>query len=157
MALPYDYYPAVLYAINVLGQGNTLTEACDQANIEVPTFKRYVENDATLQDLYADAEQRSYDAMADALVNIDNHKIHGQSDARMAKVISDNIKWVLEKRDNKRFGQRVEVKHEVTMDRAITEALNAARNRASPRLSSPEVIDAVVLDEDDLILQQLLA
>lgn len=157
MALPYDYYPAVLYAINVLGQGNTLTEACDQANIEVPTFKRYLANDPTLQEMYEDAEQRSYDAMADALVNIDNHKIHGQSDSRMAKVISDNIKWVLEKRDNKRFGQRVEVKHEVTMDRAITDALNAARNRSAPRIPVNDVIDAEIVEDDDAILRQLLA
>tara|TARA_R100000687_G_scaffold78310_1_gene71590 strand:+ start:916 stop:1392 length:477 start_codon:yes stop_codon:yes gene_type:complete len=158
VSLPYDYYPAVLHAINVLGQGNTLTEACDQSNIEVATFNRYIRNDETLSDLFEDAQQRSHDAMADALINIDNHKIHGQSDSRMAKVISDNIKWVLEKRDSKRFGQRVEVKHEVTMDRAITDALNAAKNRTAPRLVQEDVIDVeFVEDEDDAILRDLLA
>lgn len=158
MSLPYDYYPAVLYAINEFGQGRTLTEACDLANIEIPTFKKYVDNDPTLQDLYAEAEVRSYDAMADALVNIDNHKIHGQSDSRMAKVISENIKWVLSRRDPKRFGERIEVKHEVTMDRAITDALNAARSRSATVIEhKPVVEDAVYVEDDDEILRELLS
>jgi len=154
MALPYDYYPAVLYAIDQIGQGNTLTEACDKANISVLVFKSYVDKDDMLKEMFQDAEQRSYDAFADALINIDNHKIHGQSNPQMAKVISDNIKWVLSKRDPKRFAERVEIKHELTLDRAITDALNAARKRTA--IASNDVIDAEVVD-DEVTLRDLLA
>lgn len=130
MSLTYDYYPAVLYALGEIGQGRTLTDACDLANINVTIFDRYVKQDTELQSMYEEVVQRGNDAMADALVNIDNHKIHGQSNPQMAKIISDNIKWVLSKRDSKRFGERIEVKHELTLDRAILTALEAAKQRS---------------------------
>lgn len=160
MSLPYDYYPAVLYALNEISQGRTLTDACDRANISVYVFDKYVKNDAELQAMYEDAVQRGNDAMADALVNIDNHKIHGQSDAKMAKVISDNIKWVLGKRDSKRFGEKIEVKHEITMDRAIVSALEAARNRV-PILDADYVDVTPALpsynEDDDEVMRELLS
>ena len=105
--------------------------------------------------MYVEAERRSHDAMADALINIDNHRVHGQSDPKMAKVISDNIKWVLSKRDAQRFGERVQVDHSVSVDIAITTALDAARRRV-PQIEQGDVIDAQVVSEDDAIMQQLL-
>lgn len=164
MSLTYDYYPAVLYALNLIGQGRTVTDACDKSNLHVVTFDNYVKNDPELQTMYEEAVRRGNDAMADALVNIDNHKIHGQSDAKMAKVISDNIKWVLGKRDSKRFGDKIEVKHEITMDKAIVNALERARNRTSPLMLEGHVqkgvatiIDATPVNDDDAILAQLLS
>ena len=70
MSTPYDYYPACLYAIQQLGQGYTLTQACNAANITVALFRRYCANDPNLNDQFIDAEQRSHDALADALVHI---------------------------------------------------------------------------------------
>lgn len=153
----YDYYPAVLYALDLISQGRTITDACDQANITPVTLDKYVERDPQLQELRADAERRGYDAMADALINIDNHKVHGQSDPKMAKVISDNIKWLLSKRRFKDYGDKVEVRHEVTMDKAIVSALEHARNRTL--FLPPHTIDAVAveLSDDDLIMSDLLS
>jgi len=148
MGTPYDYYPAVLYALNEISQGETVTSACDKANISIDTFENYTKRDPELQRLYADAERRGYDALADALVNIDDHKIHGRSDPKMAKVISDNIKWLLSKRDQKRFGDRLEVKHEVTLDKAIVSALEAARNRTAQL--APPTIDLQPVRQDDV-------
>lgn len=159
MALPYDYYPAVLYAIDLISQGNTLTEACDQSNLPISTFHNYINKDENLHAMYVEADQRGSDAMADALVNIDNHRIHGQSDPKMAKVISDNIKWVLSKRKPKEYGDRVQVDHSVTVDVAITTALDAARRRV-PVADQSDVIDAEVVphyeSEDDAIMRELL-
>ena len=76
MSTPYDYYPACLYAIQQLGQGYTLTQACNAANITVALFRRYCANDPNLNDQFIDAEQRSHDALADAFVHIDN-SVHG--------------------------------------------------------------------------------
>jgi len=159
MALPYDYYPAVLYAIDLISQGNTLTEACDQSNLPISTFHNYIKRDENLHAMYVEADQRGSDAMADALVNIDNHRIHGQSDPKMAKVISDNIKWVLSKRKPKEYGDRVQVDHSVTVDVAITTALDAARRRVP--VQEVEVIDATAVpvyeDEDAAIMRELFA
>lgn len=157
MVLPYDYYPAVLYALNLFSQGHTVTEACDQSNITIAVFERYIAQNEQLRDMYTEAERRSHDAMADALINIDNHKVHGQSDPKMAKVISDNIKWVLAKRDSKRFGEKVQVDHSVSVDIAITTALDAARRRVTPKLEPHDVVDAEIVEDDDAILRQLLA
>ena len=147
MSIPYDYYPAVLFAIDKVGQGHTVSEACDLANISVATFRNYLKRDTALAEMFDEADQRGGDAMADALVNIDNHKIHGQSDPKMAKVISDNIKWVLSKRKPKEFGDRVQVDHSVTVDIAITTALDAARRRVLP--APVDVIDAEVVSLDE--------
>lgn len=162
MSLTYDYYPAVLYALNLIGQGRTLTDACDKSNISVPTFDNYVKGNAELQAMYEEAVHRGNDAMADALINIDNHKVHGQSNPQMAKVVSDNIKWVLGKRDSKRFGDKIEVKHEITMDKAIVAALERARGRTSPLLLEGQiqegvatVIDATPVSDDDVLAELL--
>lgn len=161
MTLPYNYLPAVMYAIDLIGQGHTLTAACDASNISVPTFWSYVNKTPELQTAHADAVQRGADAMADALVNIDNHRIHGQSNPQMAKVVSDNIKWLLARRDPHKYGDRVTVDHNVTVDVAITTALNAARRRtdAVSQIDN-QAEDAVVLedeDEDAALLAQLLS
>jgi len=159
MSLPYDYYPAVLYALNLIGQGHTLTSACDQSNITTQVFDSYVKREPDLQAMYEENVQRGNDAMADALINIDNHKIHGQSDPKMAKVISDNIKWVLGKRDSKRFGDKIEVKHEITVDRAIISALERARTRTPVLEDQTErgvtMIDVTPLNDDELLAELL--
>jgi len=157
MALTYDYYPAVLYALGLFSQGHTVTEACDQSNIAIAVFERFTKENDELRDMYVEAERRSHDAMADALVNIDNHKVHGQSDPKMAKVISDNIKWVLSKRDTQRFGDRVQVDHSVSVDIAITTALDAARRRTAPQIEAHDVIDAEIVQDDETLMRQLLS
>lgn len=131
MSLPYDYYPAVLYAIGLISQGATKTRACDESNIKIPTFEEYVNRHSELQELLVDAERRGYDAMADALLEIDNHSLYGQSDPKMAKIISDNIKFLLAKKRPKEYGDRVQVDVNITADKAITEALLAGKKRAA--------------------------
>lgn len=160
MSTVYDYYPAITQAIDLIGQGRTLTDACDLCNISVPTFKHYIKNDPALQDMFTDAEQRSYDAMADALINIDNHRIHGRSDPKMAKVISENIKWLLAKRQPKNYGNSIRVEHNVTADKAITDALLAARQRVAQQAIAhtiDAVYEEVLSPEDQAIMDELLS
>lgn len=143
----YDYYRAALYAIDQLALGHTLTEACDMAHISVASFERYINDNDQLRQLFEEAERRGHDALTHALLHIDNHRIYGQSNPQMAKVMSDNIKWYLSKKDPKRFGERVQVEHSVTLDRAITDALNAARNRTA--LPPPDAIDVIATPVED--------
>lgn len=160
--LTYDYYPAILYAIDLISQGKTRTTACDEANITIAVFENYTKGDKQLQDLLVEAETRGYDAMCDLLMSIDNHKTMGRSDAKMAKVISDNIKWILERRRPKQFGARLDVNHTITADRAILDALSAARSRTTVHaLTDQSIPDAdfidVTPDEDAALLQELLS
>lgn len=173
MSLTYDYYPAVLYAINEISQGRTKTYACDAANISIPTFEEYVARDPSLQTMYIDAERRGYDAMADALLTINRVEVngkdnlYGETNPQMAKVVSDNIKWLLSKRRTKDYGDKLEIKHEITLDRAIVDALHAARARATSRTiehedTAPKLIEAVSnvvvedVEDEDAILAELL-
>lgn len=159
MTPSYDIYPRVVNAIEQFSRGLTLTRACDAAGVPIPTFEKYVKADKNLQDLFADAERRGYDAMADALLRIDDENTeYGRGNPAMAKIQSDNIKWLLSKRDNKRFGEKVEIKHEISLDRAITDALENARSRvANKTLPPPDTIDVEfeLVDEDAEIMRSL--
>jgi len=138
MTITYDKYIQVLEVIESIGQGWTLTRACDLHRVGMLTFKKYIDNDEQLNALYVDAIQRGNDALADALLEPDNNEIYGRTDSKMAKVMSDNIKWVLSKRD-KRFADRVEHKVTLTADTAITSALEMARTRVAHK--APVLID----------------
>lgn len=178
MSISYEVYPKVVRAIELISQGRTRTRACDTAGVSIPTFEEYVENDMSLQKLLIDAERRGYDALADSLLTIhenDARNVISETNPQMAKVLSDNIKWLLDKRDRKRFGQQVEVKHELSMDQAIINALDAAKRRkqsgqvidlepndftssTAPALIDHvvhEVVHDVVLDDDE-IMRELL-
>ena len=148
MSIPYDYTPAVLYAIDLISQGATKTAACDESNISTSTFDSYLSSNPELEEMYDDAYQRGYDSMADALLEIDNHQRYGQSDPKMAKVMSDNIKWLLSKRVSKVYGDKIEVNHNITADKAITQALLAGKQRALE--TSYEVIDAQLVEAEEV-------
>lgn len=158
MSISYDVYPRVLTALELISQGHTTTAACDIANVSVYQFDNCINRDPDLQAMRQEAEHRGHDALADALINIDNHRIHGQTDAKMAKVVSENIKWFLAKKDTKRFGDKVEIQHSVTLDRAIVDVLTAARSRVAALPSPDNVVDAdfvTVTDDDDEIADML--
>lgn len=158
MSLPYDYYPLVLNTIDLISQGYLRTHACDQLGLRIATFEHYVKNDAQLQELLHEAETRGYDALADALLRIDNHALYGQSDPKMAKVISDNIKFLLSKRRPKEYGERITITHNITADKAITDALTAGKHRALAAQQHGTIIDVtpVVEQTDEEIMAEIL-
>lgn len=161
-AIQHELFPKVLQVVDQIATGLSRTQACDNVGISIPTFEKYVTSQSFLVDALNDAEQRGYDALADALLVIDRHAVYGHSDPKMAKIISDNIKWLLSKRDNKRFGDRVAIDVNVTADKAITDALERAKARATGKLPVIDVTpDAVctpgVTDEEQAELARLLS
>lgn len=149
MSVPADTFPAVLRALDLIGQGHTQSVACDEAGISVHAFKNAVRNTPELSELFTDAEQRGYDRMADALLSIDNDSVYGTSDPKKMKIVSDNIKWYLSRKRPQQYGERVVVETTITADRAIIEALERARQRSITGV----VIDAVAYD----VTQQMLS
>lgn len=125
-----ELYPQILRVIDMVGQGRTTTSACDELGVSVASFNRIVSNDDALSSLYHEAEQRGYDALAEALLEIDRHPHYGSSDSKMASVISRNIQWFLARRDSKRYGDKTIISHEITADKAIIEALSRGKDRA---------------------------
>jgi hypothetical protein len=149
MSLIYETYAKTLDAIGLIGQGHTFTSACDLAGVSIPAFHKCIKENEDLAGALDEAQTRGNDAMADALIDIDNHKVYGTTDPKLAKVRSDNIKWVLARRDSKRFGDKVEVTHNVNVDVAITSRLNEARNRTA--LIEAEAEDAIILQDPALL------
>lgn len=131
MTLPVDMLPKVIRALTLIGEGKTETHACDDADISVQSFRKYVNASADLADLYAEAAARGYDAMADKLVRIDEWGIEeGVTDPKMLALISKNVQWYLNKRRPQVYGDKSEVVHSITADRAIIEALSQGKQRA---------------------------
>lgn len=148
MSLPYDSYASVLQVIDCIGRGYTKSRACDDCGISVQVFNNYVKNNEDVRDMLVAAEDRCYDAMADALINPQNHFLYGHTDPRFANIQSSNIKWFLDKKKPSSYGTRVQVDHTITADKAIIQALHAGMKRALPG----QVVDADyedVLSEDE--------
>lgn len=145
ITLGYDLYPKVLLVLTALSEGQIETRACVEAGIPVGTFRKYVTQTPELQEQYEEALILGRDALAEALLDPDGQMsdhMFARSDPKMAKVMSDNIKWFLSKKDVKRFGDRMEVNVHHSADTAITEALAAARGRTSLLAPPTDVVDA---------------
>lgn len=160
----YDLYPLVLQALDKISQGVPETTAVNEVAVEgrvafsVRQFKKAINDDKELMFSYQESLQLGYDALAAALLSPETGRF-GTTDVKKMKVYSDNIKWYLEKLDSKRFGQKVEVKQEVTVAFAITDQLERARARsqmALPPVEDGSFIDAEyeMVDEADEFMKQ---
>lgn len=130
----FETYAKVLDVINLVSQGRTISSACREYKMAVITFQRCVKDNPELVEMLAEAEQVGHDTLAAILLEIDRDPHYGTNDPRMAKVMSDNIKWFLAKKDPKKFGEKIVIENKLTADRAILDALDAAKNRAITRV-----------------------
>lgn len=144
--------PKVMRVVDLLRQGRSPTEACRETLITWSTVKKYCERDADLKDMLTDAIQEGFDTLADILLTIDRDPHYGQSDAALAKVISDNVKWYLSRKNPAGYGDRTEVNVNLRADSVILAALNAAKLRAPPmlELSATPIIEIDEVEADEL-------
>lgn len=142
-------FSKALTAITLIAQGRVKTQALLLAGLSLDQFERIVQRDATntLADMHDVAVERGFDALADILLHINSDPVYGSSNPQMAKVISENIKWYLSKKNPKKFGDKVTVDVTVSADREIINALKLAQERATTLALPPPVIeDATVID-----------
>lgn len=157
-------YTQCMGAIDLISQAWTETAACDECRISVRAFRKYTEENVELRELRDEAVVRGYDRMADILLDPFANPLYGESDVKRAKLVTDNMKWLLARRRPDQYSERVKIEHTVTADRAIIEALERGRERVSsmvldavmrditpPRLPAPtpgNVISVDVLDDE---------
>lgn len=146
-----DVYIRVMHALDLISQGKTETVACDEARISKDTLEQYTAKDVDLAAMAYNARARGYDTLADILLHIDTDVEYGSSDPKIMKVISDNIKWVLSRRDSKRYGDKVQVEHTLHADKEIVEALSRGKQRALDGVISrvAEDVQAVITGPND--------
>jgi hypothetical protein len=133
--LPANSFANALLVVRFLRDGHTLTRSCELAGISRYLFVAACKDNPELRQLFEDAADEGWDVMAETLINIETVT----SDARMAKVLSDNIKWFLSKK-KAAYGERVTIVNENSADKVITEALRAAILRI------PEPVRVPMLD-----------
>jgi hypothetical protein len=137
-------YTKAMWVVDTIRDGHTLTQACKRCWVSRATIIGMMSKDATLRQMILDATSESEDMMADMLVNIDQM----YPDPKMAKVISDNIKWLLARRRGGEYGDRMVVEStSTTQDQAILGALHEAIKRI-PMPEQPE--DFKVIEAEPL-------
>lgn len=143
----YDIMPRVLAVLELLCQGYTLTAACDKNSIGVATFRKHVNSNVELKEMFEEAEQRGFDTLADYLIDpfgAHGNKVTNETEAKKAKLVSDNIKWYLSRKRPTQYGDRSVVEHTITADKAIIEAMQQGNQRAMRNVIEGVVVEEVV-------------
>jgi hypothetical protein len=157
MATLADTYTRILKAVELISQGKTPTAACIEASISYPTFIKHIKNVPELQDAYVEAEQMGLDTLADVLLRITTDDTYGETDAKMAKVVSENIKWYLSRKRPTQYGDKLLVEHKITLDRIITDAIDAGKRRALGYTPAIDVTPTVVEEPQRVVIPPELA
>jgi len=74
--------------------------------------------------------------LVDALLDIRDHELYGSEDPREQRVVSDNIKWILARKDRARFGPQtstLQIKSESSQN--IIDALQRAEKRVRDEIT----------------------
>jgi hypothetical protein len=133
-----EAYPILYSIINRIAQGTPPFRAFQEHGVTRQWFRGWIERDPELQRLHEQAKEDQAETLTEILLTInqptdprDPLAIGGETDAKMAKVISDNIKWYAEKLKPEKYSSRMEIKHTVTADGVITQMLRAGMERIS--------------------------
>ena len=138
-----DVYMRVMHALDLISQGKTETVACDEARISKDTLELYTARDPNLADMATNARARGFDTLADILLHIDTDLEYGSSDPKVMKVLSDNIKWYLSRKNAPKYGDRLTVENIITADKTIVEALSRGKQRALEGVVATVIEDVV--------------
>jgi hypothetical protein len=122
-------YIKLVSIIQKVAEGTTLKSACAQFSIPRVEAMRAIRSDTRLTEMLQAAQQDHQDTLSETLLKIDNDLEYGHTDPKMAKVVSENIKWYLARNNPAKFGERIKVETTHTADSVILAALNAAKAR----------------------------
>lgn len=114
----------------------SLKAAAVAVGVDVITLQKWRLEDAAFNNLCTQALDAGYEVLADKLIGI----TEVFDDVNKARLESDNIKWYLARRARDRYGDRLEVNINQTVD--IKGALANARSRVIPIRDQDTTIDA---------------
>lgn len=146
-----NIYANIMQALDLISQGETPTKACDKAGVSTATLRKYCLQDPVLKELSDEAHQRGHDTMADVLLHIDTDDRYGSTNPQVMRVISDNIKWYLSRKNPQQYGEKVTIENKITADKAIVEALSRGKQRALEGVINKEVAEDVAYQVVDAI------
>lgn len=120
----------------LLSEGKSLSEAAAAVGVTVGTLAHWRLQDADFDNLCSRAQNVGFEVQADSLMTIPEQI----QDVQRARLKSENIRWLLARRAAHKYGDRLEVNLNQTVD--IKGALDAARARALPPCDLSKVIEA---------------
>lgn len=131
--------------IERLSQGKSITEAAEAVGVSIGTVQQWRLKDALFDNECSRALDLGYEIQADSLVTIPDT----YADVQKARLKSENIRWLLARRAAHRYGDRLEVNVNQTVD--IGGAIAEARKRALPTRYPDDIVDAELVEPTALI------
>ena len=133
---PPDVQTEEAKILDLLANGQTLAKACESVGLSTGQFMQRLPNRTSLAHAFVCARDAGAEVLADSLLGITEQ----EADVNRARLKSDNIKWILSRRHAAKFGDRIDVNVNATVD--LTSAISEARNRLRPvRDQEAEIID----------------
>ena len=123
-------------AIDMAEEGATLRAIAKRLGIDVRRITKARKGDLTFDNEMTRARDLGIEIQADDLLEVDSEENAGK-DVQLIKLKSDNVKWLIARRAPKRYGDRLEVNLNQTLD--LSGALIEARKRA-PLLPASNLI-----------------
>lgn len=128
-----------------IAEGSTVTEACNEFGIDPRDLYRTKKAHPDLQTAFIEAQEVGAEAQADTL-----HNIHQRvRDPLMARVVSDNRKWLLSKRQVATYGDKLQVETPHNADLAVI-LREAIARIPRPGNDQPLTIDAKSVTISDI-------
>jgi hypothetical protein len=136
-----EYQPV----LDDIAGGMTVTEACGLHGISAPAFYAAKRRHSDLQTAFAIAQEVGAEAQADALVNI--HK--AVRDPIMARVVSENRRWLLSKRQAATYGDKLAVETQHNAD------LTAILKEAIARIPRPDSDQSLMIEAEKVTISDI--
>jgi hypothetical protein len=137
--------PAYKTVIDVMQTGETVVTSCQKAGVSVAAFYAAKRRSPELQSAFEAAQEIQLDVMADDIFNI-HVRVR---DPLMARVVSENRRWLLGKRNPLKFGEKMPIDDARNAD--LTAILREAVARIPrPVSDQPQTIDAEKVTISDI-------
>jgi hypothetical protein len=139
------HFSAFQAVLDRIAEGYTVTEACAEFAIDPRAFYRERKAHPDLQAAFVIAQEVGAEAQADTLFNIHQRV----KDPLMARVVSDNRKWLLSKRQAATYGDKlqVETQHNADLAAILKEAIARIPR---PVDDQPLIVDAKSVTISDI-------
>ena len=126
------YMPKIWKVIDLVEQGCPVSRACRETGLSNSTLYATMKRYPVIKAAYDRAQTWACDTLVDALLDIYDHPAYGKGDARDRKIASENIKWILARKNPARFGSRPRIGAAENAEKAeqTAEALRRAKQRA---------------------------
>lgn len=127
-------------AIALLTEGYSMTDAARRIGLTLNNFQKWRLRDPLFDKECARAISLGFEAQADSLLSITRQ----YPNVYEAKLMSDNIKWLLSKRAAGKYGDRLDINVTQTVD--LTSAITDAKRRALPARYREDAEDAQLVE-----------